>query len=154
MNFFKNLPIRYKLFVVFGLILVVFGVFSVYLLVTFSSLRKSVDQLNEQKQRLNQFLALDTETKSLSDSVKSYILTKDLKWEKSYNDTSVSISSDVEKLKPSLDTKAEIDAISLFEEVSRKIKGTELLILSKTREGNIDQAIKLFDNNVCSLYFN
>ncbi len=146
MNFFKNLSIRYKILLGFFLILLIFTGFFIYFFITLTSVGNSFGGIINQSKKLQLFLKLQSDNQQLSNAVKSYILTKNPVWEKTYDQTASDLSQTLQGLLEiaNLD---EIDKLNTFQKIINRIQGTELLILSKTKEGDTQKAITLFDDN-------
>lgn len=147
MNITNNLSIRFKLLGGFFAILAVFIGFGVYLLVTFTRVETSFNELTGQAKKLKLFLSLDTETNQLSDSLKSFMLTKDTKWQTVYDTTSANLDNLLLSIQSVQDAGTETTNVANITSILDRIRGTELLILEKTKEGNSEQAVALFDNN-------
>lgn len=143
---FDNISIRYKLLTSFLIVFVVFGVFAGYFLFRIGTVDSSFQALIDQSKKIQLFLKLQSDNQQLSDALKSYILTKNPTWEATYNTTSVDFSQTLTVLK-SIAMPGEKMHLTQFETLSNQIIGTELLILEKTKEGDTQRAIALFDNN-------
>ncbi|HWY79156.1 MAG TPA: ATP-binding protein [Candidatus Sulfotelmatobacter sp.] len=144
MSFFANLPIRYKLYSGFLLIFIVFICFSIYLLFSANNFYQSFVTLADQTDKRILYSALYTNTTQLSDAVKSYMLTKDPKWEKVYDNTSIQLQNSLSNVNSTTD-QVETEKLTEFKLILTKLQGVELLILAKTSEGDSSGALKLFD---------
>lgn len=142
----KNLSIRYKLLFGFFLIVILFVGFVSYFLIKINSLNVSLSNLDAQAKKLQLFLRLDSDNKQLSDAVKSYMLTGNAKWEHIYDTTSSDLSGVLQTLK-TISQPDEVTDLTRFETLITKLQGTELLILAKTKEGDKQKALTLFDSN-------
>src|SRR5260221_6053845 len=142
MHFLNNLSIRYKLLSGFLLICMILLCFGVYLVSSYNTMYQQLRQLNTQGDRRALFITLNSDVAQLSNAVKSYILTKDSKWERVYNTTSNTLQLDLSIIHP--DAQEEKNFTDLKDTLT-KIQGVELLILAKTKEGNIMDAANLFD---------
>src|SRR5258708_6941109 len=142
----KNLSIRYKLLLGFFLIIIVFSSFVSYFLVRLIRLDTSLRNVNERAKELQLFLRLDNDSKQLSYAIKSYMITGNSRWESVYDTTSSDLSTVLQTLKPLIDPDKAV-TLTKFETIMTKLQGTELLILAKTKEGDKQKAISLFDNN-------
>ncbi len=141
---FNQLSIRQKLLLVFVLIAGALGLFGVYLFTQLKLINQSFGTIDQRYSRLKNVLALEIDSKKLSNTVKSYLLTRDPKWQAAYNQTSINLDSSLQALNSNLNP-AETQAIHDYQSVTDKLKGTELLILADVKEGSIDRARSLFD---------
>src|SRR6266568_966928 len=144
MHFFENFPIKYKLLSGFFLIWIVLLCFAIYLFFSFNKLNQSLVELSTQSDKRALFSTLNTNTIQLSDTVKSYMLTRNQKWEKIYDSTSNQLQNNLLKTQVDSDQE-ESEQLAEFKQTLTKIQGVELLILAKTREGDSIGALKLFD---------
>lgn len=150
MNNFNNFSIRSKLLVAFFLIFVVFSWFIIYLLIILDNLQTAENNLNKVSKNQILFSKITEDTSVLSDSVKSYIITKDPSYERLYDQTAFDFSNRIREAKLT----QEADEIKILSEINddiTKARGVELLIFLKTREGSINEAIQLFDKTYFQL---
>jgi PAS domain S-box-containing protein len=145
MRIFKKLSLRAKMLVGFSLATAILALVGIYLGVIFSTTNDSFLQLNQNYVELRGFLTLEVDNKKLTDAVKSFILTKDSKWETFYDKISTDLDDTLNNLKLTVEKPTERQALSKFEQISAELKGTELLIIEKVREGDTTKAVKLFD---------
>src|SRR5579871_5434110 len=95
MNFFTNISIRYKIVSSFFLIFLILFLFGLYLLISLNVFYQQLGKLDTEGDKRLFFARLNTDTTQLSNSVKSYILTKDPKWEKEYDMTSAKVANEL-----------------------------------------------------------
>src|SRR6266702_4547223 len=98
MYLFKNLPISYKLFIGFLLIWIIFFVYVMYLLSASKTFYQSLSQLDTHSDKRVLYSTLNLETIQLSNAVKSYMLTRDPRWEKVYDTTSSQLQTNLTTL--------------------------------------------------------
>src|SRR5260221_12374365 len=95
MHFLNNLSIRYKLLSGFLLICMILLCFGVYLVSSYNTMYQQLRELNTQGNRRALFITLNSDVVQLSNAAKSYILTKDSKWERVYKTTSKTLHLDL-----------------------------------------------------------
>jgi len=145
MQWLKDISIKYKIFGVF-LIIWLFGVlFSIYLVTTFNRFSQLIKTLDTEADKRTLIVTISNNTNQLSNAIKSYLLTKNPKWEKTYDATSSQLQENLSKYTVNNDRKNEVRDFTDLKETISKIQGIELLILTKTKEGDTASAIKLFD---------
>ncbi|MDE2588936.1 MAG: HAMP domain-containing protein [Patescibacteria group bacterium] len=111
-----------------------------------NSLQGSLQAFNKGYIEQQLFLTLSNNTKTLSDSVKSYILTQNPVWETQFNDVSNKIDDNIQSLTSLVTTQKEKDTIVSFEKLNDSLLGTQLLILEKVHDKELTQAGQLFDS--------
>ncbi len=146
MSFFRRLSIRGKLLVGFSLTIFILLVLAGYSKFVFDSTNQSFIELNQNYRELRGFLNLEVSNERLTGDVKSYLLTKDPKWEADYNKTLAQLDEALTDLRAIPLSPAEVGALHSFEQVTDQLKGTELLILTTAKEGNTPKATQLFDS--------
>lgn len=144
MHILTNFPIRYKLLSGFFLIWIVLLFFVIHLSISFNKFYQSFATLDTAGDKRILFSTLNTNTIQLSDAIKSYMLTKNQKWEKTYDTTSIEIQNNLSSIQKSKDNE-ENQKLTEFKQTLTRLQGVELLILAKTKEGDTSEAIKLFD---------
>ncbi|HSW96886.1 MAG TPA: ATP-binding protein [Candidatus Saccharimonadales bacterium] len=142
MSILNNLSIRYKVLIGFFFIAILPIWFACYLLWTFNQVTTFLSQLDQEADKRTLYATLNTDTKQLSESVKSYILTKNAKWEKVYDTTSVELNNTITE---SIKDDSNVRDLGELRDAITHVQGTELLILAKTKEGDSSAAVRLFD---------
>ena len=150
----QGLSIRYKLLTGFSLVVILLGVFSLYFFRHTGAVHDSIEGAGREYEELSRIAQRQLSNTELADSVKALIISRDGRWEDVYDDVSVEFDTEFAELW-NLETDAgELRVLAEFEYLSNQLKGTELLILSKVREGDIDQAAGLFDDRYQELQKN
>ena len=145
-RFPHRLSIRNKLLTGFSLVIIMLGVFSLYFLRNTGAVQDSIVRADREYEHLSKVAQLALSNTELADSVKALIISRDKRWEDVYDAASVEFDTEIAELR-NLETDAgELRVLAEFESLSNRLKGTELLILSKVREGDIDRAADLFDD--------
>src|SRR5258708_5877707 len=133
-NFFRNLSIRTKLF--FGPLIIsgLVTIFAIYLLQTLQSVNQSFHDISVDYNELKKVLLLEVDNRKLEEEVKTYILTGDPRLEEEYNATSLELDRLVSDLSQGEAGSTFSKNLDHYQEVTARIKGTELLILAKVRD--------------------
>ncbi|HSW87937.1 MAG TPA: ATP-binding protein [Candidatus Saccharimonadales bacterium] len=144
MSILNNLSIRYKVLIGFFFIAILPVWFAFYLLWTFNQVTAFLNQLDQEADKRTLYATLNTDTKQLSESVKSYILTKNAKWEQVYDKTSAELHNTITE---SIKDDSNARELGALKDAITHVQGTELLILAKTKEGDSSTAVRLFDTS-------
>lgn len=145
-RFFKDLSLRNKLFIGFSTVILVFIIFSAYFLNSLNSIDDIFFGLEKEYKILSLISGLELNNKKLSDDSKAFILTQDVKWENAYDATSLEYDSVLKQIFILEKNQADLETVNKFDNLIGQLKGTELLILAKVREGNVTKAKEYFDN--------
>ncbi len=144
MKVFSNLSLKYKLLIGLSPVLLFAMGFTWYVGSINSHVERSFQSISSSFLELRLISRLEVLNTRLSEATKAFALTNDLKWQEEYDKTSGEFDTLLdEALRLSKFANAEV--LRRFEILTNKIKGTELLILSKTRDGQREEAIRLFD---------
>ena len=145
-SFPHRLSIRYKLLTGFLLVVILLGVFSLYFFRKAGEVHDSIEGAGREYEELSRMAQLALSNTELADAVKAFIISSNRRWEDVYDYASVEFDTVFLELRNLETDAAELTALAEFEYLSNQLKGTELLILSKVREGDIDRAADLFDD--------
>lgn len=145
--FLKSLSLRSKLFAGFFFIILVFIAFAGYFLNSLNSLDDIFVRLEREYKILNLISGLELNNKKLADYSKAYVLTQDPKWEDAYDAASREYDAVLKEIGELEQNEKDLETINNFDNLISQLKGTELLILAKVREGNAAKAKEYFDNN-------
>jgi methyl-accepting chemotaxis protein len=102
-------------------------------------------ELEREYRTLSVLSNLELNNRKLTDFVKAFVLTGDSKWEKSYDVALFEFDSALEELYSLEKAPQNLIAVRQFESLINELKGIELLILSKAREGEGEKAKEFFD---------
>ncbi|MBI2021002.1 HAMP domain-containing protein [Candidatus Giovannonibacteria bacterium] len=146
-NFFTNLSIRNKLLFGFSIVVLFFLFFAGYFLRSVNNLNKTFDDLERQYKILSALSILQLSNNKFANNAKAYILTNDKKWEDAYDEALIQYDLALNEFY-AIETNGEIQSqVKRFAFLISQLKGTELLILSKVRSGETENAKSLFDLN-------
>ncbi len=140
-----HLSIKQRLFLVFLILAAALGSFGVYLYTRLNVINQSYAAIDQRYSRLGKVLALEIDSKKLSNTVKSYLLTQDPKWQTQYDHTSSDLDAAFKALDSTSSNAKGSETLEQYETVTGKLKGTELLILAEIKEGRLERARSLFD---------
>ncbi|MDO8664553.1 MAG: HAMP domain-containing protein [Candidatus Liptonbacteria bacterium] len=146
-KFLKSLSLRGKLLTGFSFIILVFVAFAGYFLNSLNTLDDLFVGLEREYKILNLISGLELNNKKLADYSKAYILTQDPKWEDSYDTALREYEFVLDGIRGLEENRQDLNTVNKFDSLINQLKGTELLILAKVREGNIVKAKEYFDNN-------
>lgn len=121
-------------------IVIILGVFGLYLSNTAESVRASFTELDARYSALKEISSIENIHSIQSDATKSYVLTRDEKWVDIYDSASLEFDLRVEELQELLAETSRGEALDEFVQVSDQLRATELLVLAKVREGDIARA--------------
>lgn len=145
---FERSSVRYKLLSGFLLAAVLLAAFGAYLVFSTGKLGTALAGIDYEYQALQKFAQLEVSNAILADSVKAFIITRDAKRERLYDETSNAVDRVLSDLKTfeSIHEEAGVATrLAEFEAINYRLKGTELLILAKTKSGDLQGATDLFD---------
>jgi signal transduction histidine kinase len=141
----NKLSLRVKLSIGTLTIVSMLALFGLYLFVQLSTLHTSFLQLNDRYIRQKNVLSLELENRQLSSDIRTYVLNSDPKLETDYDATSAQLDSTLQQLQNTSEDTQEKQALTGYRDITSKLQGTELLILSDVRTGNTAEARNLLD---------
>lgn len=141
---FKKIPLSYKLYAGFMPLVVFLIVFAFYLKDFGGQIRSSFSDISNTSKEFRVASKLDTVNSFLAETAKTFILTGNPESEKQYDLTAAAFD-DLFAEAESLETEESgKEMLMEFASISRGLKGIELLMIVKAKEGNVQGAIDLF----------
>jgi signal transduction histidine kinase len=142
---FTSLSVRNKFLV--GLIPAI--LFTIIVVVSVNYLNTRIQTLishsHEAFVKYSVLTRLDSLNAKLGDAAKAFTLTGDIRWQKQYDTLSAEFDAYFDSVVKNEKDKSQLAVLAAYKSLIDKIKGTELLILLKTRENDTKSAKALFD---------
>lgn len=128
-------------------IVLILGTFGLYLSNTATNVRNSFSELDTRYGALREITSVENIHSIQSDATKSYVLTQDESWVDVYDSASLEFDLRIAELEKLLEGTKRGEILEDFVAISDRLRATELLILSKVREGDVAGAEEIFAND-------
>lgn len=131
----------------FGAVLIVLIIFGLYLLGSLAVTRNSLASLDQQFEVLSRLSQLEADSQVLQAAARAFILTSEPRWEETYNETSLQVDNQLSDINEVLLDEQSLAALEEYRAIIDKLQGVELLIVARTKDGNVARARELFEVN-------
>ncbi len=151
-NWFRDLPLQFKLYSGFFCLIIIFVTAIVYFEYSFQKIETSSTEISQRYTLLENLILLENYAEDLSSAADSFLHTQEDKWETAYDEISLNFDHILQDYKDFETDKLALATIQSVKKSANLIKGTELLILLKVRQGKLQEAEALFDGSYISSY--
>ena len=140
------MKIKTKILLSFLIIVIITSASSFFFLHRVKPITSSIKDLNNQLAMFQRISELKDIIYAGNKAVQAYLLTQNKKWEEAYHGHYKMEAELIKEIELSVTAPARKNRVETIIDLNKEIHETELLLIEKAKNGNLKQALDLFDN--------